>query len=91
MPEYPSLQKQVNNFKTSFAHVTLSLANKKYRKLLKVPKHIFKERISICKDCERYVEEHHRCEECGCFIGTKARVGVEGCPLKKWSALTDEL
>ena len=52
MPEYPSLQKQVNNFKTSFAHVTLSLANKKYRELLKVPSSIFEERLSICKECD---------------------------------------
>ena len=87
--DYPSLQKQLNNFKTSFAHVILSLGNKHYRKVLKVPGSLFEERLSICKECDRYVEEHHRCGECGCFIGIKARVGIESCPLKKWSAIEE--
>ncbi len=89
MSGYPSLQKQLNNLKGSFANLTLHMANKNYRKLIKVPREVFKERMSICNSCNRYDIKNHRCMECGCFVGLTARIGYERCPLNKWGAVDE--
>jgi len=39
-------------------------------------------RLEICGACDRL--DGGRCFECGCFVGAKARLETESCPLSKW-------
>lgn len=45
---------------------------------------IAEQRLSICKECPRYVEALSRCRECGCFMKAKALWPSAACPLGKW-------
>ena len=59
----------------------------------KVPAATYKERLSICRDCEFYNTDnpkHPRCNECGCFLMVKASWATESCPLKKWVAVAQK-
>lgn len=42
-------------------------------------------RLTACQSCEKL--ERGTCLECGCVVSIKARMGTEGCPLKKWYAV----
>jgi hypothetical protein len=44
----------------------------------------FEERIKICGSCDRLFRPTWTCKECGCFMGLKARVASQSCPINKW-------
>lgn len=39
-------------------------------------------RLSICKQCEFYINE--RCSKCGCFMSVKTHLKAASCPVNKW-------
>tara|TARA_Y100000310_G_C20467856_1_gene708536 strand:+ start:346 stop:597 length:252 start_codon:yes stop_codon:yes gene_type:complete len=45
---------------------------------------IYKERISICEECEHYFKPTMQCVICKCFMFMKARVLDTNCPIEKW-------
>ena len=48
---------------------------------------IYKERIEICKNCDKvnnYLFEMYQCSECKCVLNIKARMANQECPLGKW-------
>ena len=50
---------------------------------------IYRERLSICKSCDKYKELENECAECGCYIPMKAKIILDSCPLEKWVANND--
>lgn len=44
----------------------------------------YNNRIKLCEECDKFIEEARKCSECGCYIDTKASWASEECPLKKW-------
>ena len=50
---------------------------------------IYRERLSICKSCDKYMELENECAECGCYIPMKAKIVLDSCPLEKWTANSD--
>lgn len=42
------------------------------------------ERLSICKECPRYVKFTSQCLECGCIMKLKTKLAAATCPLGKW-------
>lgn len=90
---YPSLSKQFNNLRESFHHNITYLTNKRYREKVKlmISDEKIEERMSICRECDRYDASQNRCMECGCFMAFKARFGNESCPLHKWGMVTNGL
>lgn len=43
----------------------------------------FKERMKICKSCEK-LNSLNFCTMCNCFMPIKTRLKRSHCPLKKW-------
>ena len=41
-------------------------------------------RWQICKTCQLYDPEQHRCRECGCYIQNKLEWSGSHCPLNFW-------
>lgn len=41
-------------------------------------------RLSICKECPRYVKATSQCLECGCIMKLKTKLSAATCPLGKW-------
>jgi len=52
---------------------------------LTVSDEIYKERITICRNCPKFLEMQNECSECGCYLPMKARMGMDSCPLGKWT------
>jgi hypothetical protein len=55
-----------------------------------VAKEIADQRMSICKQCERFFELTSSCKECGCFMVAKVTLALGKCPLDKWLEVKDE-
>lgn len=51
---------------------------KEYPKLSK------RERMEICKGCDKFLPNTKRCSVCGCFMEIKTSIGIFHCPLDKW-------
>ena len=49
-----------------------------------VPNEIYKDRIAICKSCDKYLSLLGNCSICKCFMKVKARLAPMACPIKKW-------
>ena len=45
---------------------------------------LYKERISICENCEHYFKPTMQCIICKCFMFMKARILDTSCPIEKW-------
>ena len=45
---------------------------------------VYKERITICKNCEHYFKPTMQCKICKCFMFMKARVSNTNYPISKW-------
>jgi len=41
-------------------------------------------RYDMCKVCPKFQPILARCEECGCFMKVKVKLGNSVCPLGKW-------
>ena len=61
-----------------------------YEKALVVDDEEYKERITICRDCDRFREIQNECAECGCYLPAKARIVLDSCPLGKWKMRDEE-
>lgn len=83
--DYPSLLQQGKNL-AQFSWDLISHIQKYQDKFLFVPEQTYKERMMICRGCEKYDEFENKCRECGCFLPAKARVILDSCPIGKWSA-----
>jgi hypothetical protein len=42
------------------------------------------EKLSICKQCPRFISLTTQCKECGCIMKAKTKIKYAECPLKKW-------
>jgi|TARA_B100001939_G_C16442080_1_gene405268 hypothetical protein len=84
---YPSLAKQGENL-GKFVWELFQHTAKNPDSLL-VSDEIYEERLNICKSCEWYDPEPIRCKKCGCWLQNKARMGLDSCPIGKWSANSD--
>lgn len=42
------------------------------------------ERLSICRQCNRFDKHRDKCLECGCYLQYKVKITIFKCPLKKW-------
>tara|TARA_R100001244_G_C5150600_1_gene129585 strand:+ start:385 stop:783 length:399 start_codon:yes stop_codon:yes gene_type:complete len=51
-----------------------------------VDKKIYKERLDICRGCDKYIKVTGNCSVCLCFMRVKASIGLMSCPLEKWLA-----
>lgn len=63
-------------------------------KILDSIAHLFKKRLSICKEnkCGQYRDLGliKQCGACGCILNIKARMPSMDCPLKMWPQKQDE-
>ncbi|NDB27945.1 hypothetical protein EB151_00135 [archaeon] len=48
-------------------------------------KHIYKQRMDICKACPEYMQRIYTCRECGCFMPAKSKIANIRCPKDKWT------
>lgn len=83
--QYPSLFQQGKNL-AGFSWELLKYLSENRDRVLFVSDEVYKERISICRSCDKYDELENRCIECGCYIPGKAKIILDSCPLKKWDA-----
>ena len=44
----------------------------------------YKERMNICKMCDKFINLTKQCGDCFCFLPIKARVKIATCPQGKW-------
>ena len=44
----------------------------------------YKERLTICDNCELLDKKNGSCSVCGCIMSVKAKWDVEKCPKEKW-------
>ena len=51
-----------------------------------VDKKIYKERLDICRGCDKYIKLTGNCSVCLCFVRVKASIGIMSCPLELWLA-----
>ena len=50
---------------------------------------VYKDRISICKNCDHYFSLTGNCRICLCFMKIKARLAPMECPKKYWLKTTN--
>lgn len=81
--KYPSLPQQGKNL-AKFTWDLLNYITQNEEKVLFVSDEVYKERVTICRSCEKYDELENRCVECGCYIPGKAKIIIDSCPLDKW-------
>lgn len=81
--KYPSLLKQGKNL-SKFTWDIINYITTNQEKVLFVSDEVYKERVSICKICDKYDEFENKCVECGCYVPGKAKIILDSCPLKKW-------
>lgn len=84
--QYPSLIQQGKNL----AKFSLELINylrnndNDENTSLMVSDDVYKKRLEICKNCDKFDKSQDRCRECGCFVSVKAKFVLDSCPLNKW-------
>jgi len=83
--KYPSLFDQAKNL-AGFSWEVMKYIHEHQGEVLFVTEDVYKERISVCRGCDKYDEMENKCVECGCYIPAKARVVLDSCPLEKWTA-----
>lgn len=82
--EYPSLFQQAKNL-SKFGWDMMQYVIQNEDRVLFVTDEVFRDRMTICKACDRYDDLQNRCTECGCYLNQKARMILDGCPLGKWN------
>jgi tripartite-type tricarboxylate transporter receptor subunit TctC len=61
--------------------------------MVNVSDQVKKERLEICKGCEKYNDsnkDNPTCNECGCPLQVKTGWATESCPLKKWMPIATQ-
>jgi hypothetical protein len=48
------------------------------------PRAVVKERMEVCKGCDRYREDSQTCELCGCYMPLKTTMANMACPIDLW-------
>lgn len=91
--QYPPIPQQGKNL-AKFVWDVMSETLKNDNKPLLVSDEIYNQRLEICRSCEWYDEEKNtgtsaRCKKCGCWLQAKARMGLDSCPIGKWSENAD--
>ena len=43
-----------------------------------------RQRMNICRSCDRLSNITKICKECGCFMPAKTKIPGEACPIGKW-------
>ena len=46
---------------------------------------LYRERMMICKSCDKYKELENECKVCGCYVPMKAKIILDSCPINKWT------
>lgn len=50
---------------------------------LKTDSHLYEERLSICTECDLFVEG--MCRTCGCYVELRAAIKNNSCPNSRWT------
>lgn len=87
--ERPSLPEKAKNL-AKFSWDLIKYINSNHGKSVVVSEEIYKERISTCRSCPKYMEVENECAECGCYLPAKAKIILDSCPLGKWKELNEE-
>ena len=85
----PNLVEKGKNL-AKFSWELINYIQKNYEKTLFASDEIYKERLSICKTCDKFKELQNECAECGCYLPAKARIVLDSCPLGKWKMKDEE-
>jgi hypothetical protein len=83
--DYPSLIDQGKNL-AKFSWDLIKYIQTNQNGILFVTDEVYKERMTICKGCDKYDELENRCKECGCYVPGKAKIILDSCPLDKWKS-----
>jgi len=79
--KYPSLLQQGKNL-AEFSFELIK--NAVQTGALEVSDEVKKQRLDICRGCNKYDSDQVRCIECGCFLESKASFALNSCPIGKW-------
>ena len=52
--------------------------------IVKVSQVVAEKRMSICRECDRFIKITTQCKECGCIMSAKTKLEPSKCPLNKW-------
>ena len=85
----PSLAEKGKNL-AKFSWQLINYIQQNHEKVLVVNEDVYKERMMICRTCEKYNEIKNECAECGCYIPAKAQIVLDSCPLDKWKVKDDD-
>jgi len=83
--KYPSFGEQAKNL-ANFSWELVKYIHQNHNTTMFVSDEVYKERVNICKSCERFDDLENRCMECGCYVPAKAKMILDSCPLSKWDA-----
>jgi hypothetical protein len=48
------------------------------------PEDLWRGRLEICSNCDKFNQENKRCTMCGCYMATKVRILAAKCPADIW-------
>ena len=85
----PNLVEKGKNL-AKFSWQLINYIQNNYEKALIVTDEEYKERIMICRDCDKFREVQNECAECGCYLPAKARIVLDSFPLGKWKMKDEE-
>ena len=51
---------------------------------------ISEERLSVCRECDKFNPRNSQCSECGCFMDYKILLPFVSCPLNKWKEFEEK-
>lgn len=52
--------------------------------ITRVSQIVEEKRMSICRECDRFIKVTTQCKECGCIMAAKTKLDGAICPLGKW-------
>ena len=80
-PELPPAKVMIAEFAESAKDIISQMITKG---VIKASDEKAEMRVSLCRDCEFYVIDLHRCGKCGCFLKSKVWLDATKCPIGKW-------
>ena len=51
---------------------------------------VIEHRMSLCRDCDKYISLTKQCKECWCIMPLKTKIAAANCPIGKWPSLLKE-